>query len=158
MHLTHCILHIASYTLYFNTHCILHIASYTLHLKHCILHIAFYTLHSTICILGIEPYMVPLIHCINLLNLCFWNLWNIYLQNLSNINWKIYQNNKRNLSNTEISQLQKTPYKSPCNWIKSSVSSMTPAEEGQPPSNEPEEWQDTHPLSPLRWGTTLLTR
>ena len=64
----------------------------------------------------------------------------------------------RNLSNTEISQLQKTHYKSPCNWKKSSVSSMTSAEEGQPPSNELEEWQDTHPLSPLRWGTTLLTR
>ena len=52
---------------------------------------------------------------------------------------KIFQNNKRNLSNTEISQLQRTHYKSPCNWIKSSVSSMTSAEEGQPPSNEPEE-------------------
>ena len=24
---------------------------------------------------------------------------------------------------------------------------MTSAKEGQPPSNEPEEWQDTHPLS-----------
>ena len=35
---------------------------------------------------------------------------------------------------------------------------MTSAEEGQSPSNEPEEWQDTHPLSPLRWGTTLFTR
>ena len=81
----------------------------------------------------------------------------MYLRNLSNKNWKIYQNNKRNLSNTEITQLQKAHYKSPCNWIKSSVSSMTSAEEGQPPSNEPEEWQDTHPISPLRWGTTLLT-
>ena len=30
---------------------------------------------------------------------------------------------------------------------------MTSAEEGQHPSNEPEEWQDTHPLSPLRWQT-----
>ena len=39
----------------------------------------------------------------------------------------MYQNNKINLSNTEISQLQKTHYKSPCNWIKSSVSSMTSA-------------------------------
>ena len=27
---------------------------------------------------------------------------------------------------------------------KFSVSSMTSAEEGQPPSNDPEEWQDTH--------------
>ena len=88
----------------------------------------------------------------------FKNLWKIYLRNLSNIKWKIYQKYERNVSNTEISQLQKTHYKSPCNWIKSSVSSMTSAEEGQPPSNEPEEWQDTHPLSPLRWGTTLLTR
>ena len=26
---------------------------------------------------------------------------------------------------------------------------MTSAEEGQPPFNEPEEWQDTHPLSTL---------
>ena len=149
LQITHCIFQIESYTLH-HTHCILHIASYILHLTNCILHIA-------ICILGIEPYMVPLTHCINLLNLCFRNLWKIYLRNLSNINWKIYQNNKRNLSNTEISQLQRTHYKSPCNWIKSSVSSMTSAEEGQPPSNEPEEWQDTHPLSPQRWGTTLLT-
>ena len=78
-----------------------------------------------------------------------------FLEELSPL--KIYQNNKGNLSNTEISQLQKTHYKSPCNWIKFSVSLMTSAEEGQPPSNEPEEWQDTHPLSPLRWGTTLLT-
>ena len=58
----------------------------------------------------------------------------------------------------DISHMQKTHYKSACNWIKSSVSSMTSAEDGQPPSNEPEEWKDTHPLSPLRWGTTLLTR
>ena len=29
---------------------------------------------------------------------------------------------------------------------------MTSAEEGQPPSNEPEEWQDTHPLSPSGEG------
>ena len=56
-----------------------------------------------------------------------------------NHNLKMYQNNKGNLSNTEISQLQKTHYKSPCNWIKSSVSSMISAEEGQPPSNEPDE-------------------
>ena len=49
---------------------------------------------------------------------------------------KIYQNNKRNLSNTEISQLKKTQYKSPCNSIKSLVSLMTFAEEGQPPSND----------------------
>ena len=54
--------------------------------------------------------------------------------------------------------MQKANYKSPYNWIKSSVSSMTSTEEGQPPSNEQEEWQDTHPLSPLRWGTTLLKR
>ena len=104
--------------------------SYTLHLTYCILQFASWTLHSTICILRIVPYMVPLTHCINLLNLCSRNLWNIYLRNLSNIYWKIYQNNKRNLSNTEISQLQITHYKSPCNWIKSSVSSMTSAEEG----------------------------
>ena len=51
----------------------------------------------------------------------------------------------------EISQICKSLnfknrlYKS-ANWIKSSVSSMTSAEEGQPPSNEPEEWQD--PLTP----------
>ena len=66
------------------------------------------------------------------LKLKYKNLWN--------------KNNSRNLSNTEISQLQRTHYKSFCNWIKSSVSSMTSAEEGQPPSNEPEEWQETHPL------------
>ena len=42
------------------------------------------------------------------------------------------------LSDTEISHLQKTDY---INWIKSSLSSMTSAEEGQPPSNEPKEWQ-----------------
>ena len=41
---------------------------------------------------------------------------------------------------------------------KSSVSSMTSAEKGRPPFNEPEEWQDTHLLSTLRWGTTQLTR
>ena len=56
----------------------------------------------------------------------------------------------RNLSNA-VNRLYK-----PWIWIKSSVSSMTSAEEGQPPSNEPEEWQDTHPLSPLRWGTTQV--
>ena len=63
----------------------------------------------------------------------------------------------------EISQIWKSLnfknrlYKS-ANWINSSVSSMTSAEEGQPPSNEPEEWKHTHPLSTLRWGITLLTK
>ena len=109
-------LHIASYTL--------HILSYTFYLTRCILHIASYTLHSTICILCIVSYMVPLTHCKNLLNLCFRNLGKVYRRNLSNMNWKIHQNNKRNLSNIEISQLQKTYYKSPYNWIKSSVSSI----------------------------------
>ena len=118
----------------------------------------------------VAKYKKPLEICSNLY---FRNLWNINLENLSNLNKKnlpnqknsrnlsnteIYQNNERNVSNTDISQQQKTHYKSPCSWIKSSVSSMISAEEGQPPSNEPEEWQDTHPLSPLRWGTTLLTR
>ena len=39
----------------------------------------------------------------------------------------------------EFVQFVKTQYKSLYNWTKSSVSSMTSAEEGQPPSNEPEE-------------------
>ena len=47
--------------------------------------------------------------------------------------------NLRNLSNA-VNILYK-----PSNYIKSSVSSMTSAEEGQPPSIEPEAWQDTHP-------------
>ena len=57
MHLAHCFLHIASYTLYL-THCILHIAYYTLHLTHCILHVASYTLHLTRCILHVASYML----------------------------------------------------------------------------------------------------
>ena len=94
--------HVASYMLHL-TPCILHFSSYTLHPTHCILHF---------CILRIVPYMVPLTYCINLLNLCLKNLLK-YLRNLSNITWKIYQNNKRNLSNTKIFQLQKTHYVSP---------------------------------------------
>ena len=52
----------------------------------------------------------------------------------------------------------KTHYKSPCNWIKSPVSSMTSSEEGQPPSNEPEKWQDTHPLSPIRFALKVFAK
>ena len=33
---------------------------------------------------------------------------------------------------------------------------MTYAEEGQPPSNEMEEWQDTNPLSTLSEGLPYL--
>ena len=87
---THCILHVASYMLYPKC-CILHVASYTLHrthiasyklhITHCIFHIASYTLHLTHCILLIAFYNLHLrhwtLHCINLLNLCFRNLWMI---------------------------------------------------------------------------------
>ena len=71
----------------------LHIASYTLHLTHCILHFAFYILHLMHCTLHGASYTLHL-----------------SLKSLKH-KLKIYQNNKRNLSNTDISQLQKTHYK-----------------------------------------------
>ena len=45
--ITHCILHVASYTFHL-THCIIHIAFYNLHITHCALHGASYTLHKSL--------------------------------------------------------------------------------------------------------------
>ena len=63
LHLTYCILKIASYTLYL-THCILHITTYTLHLTHCILHTASDTLHLTHSIFCIVSFILHLTLCI----------------------------------------------------------------------------------------------
>ena len=70
------------------------------------------------------------------------------IANLSNLNKKSMKQKqlKKSLKYRNLSIAENGLYK-PSNWIKSSVSSMTSAEEGQSPSNEPEEWQDTHPLS-----------
>ena len=45
---------------------------------------------------------------------------------------------KKSLKYVNLSTAKNRLYK-PVNWIRPSVSSMTSAEEGQPPSNEPEE-------------------
>ena len=58
-HLTRFILHVASYTLNL-THCILNIPCYKMHLAHCFLHIASYTLHLTQCILQFASYALHL--------------------------------------------------------------------------------------------------
>ena len=103
------------------------------------------TLHVEKCkvaklqILHITPYTLHLTHDKNQLKPLVRNLWKLNLGNRSNIDLKIY----RTKMVQEISQLQKTDYISPWNWLKSSVSL----------SNEPEEWQDAHLLSPLRWWT-----
>ena len=94
-----------------------------------ILHCASYTLHLT--------------NCITASNFNLRNLWKWDWENLSN------EKNLRNLSNTEILQLQDT------NWIKFSLSSMKSAEKGHP-FQELDECQNTHSPSPLRWGTNLF--
>ena len=71
----------------------------------------------------------PIYQDTNLLQLCLKHKF----KNLPN------QNDKRNLSNPEFAQFKKRDHINPWNFIRSSVSSMTSAKEGQPPSNEPEE-------------------
>ena len=63
LHLTCCILHVASITFHL-TCCIWHVASYTLHLICCILQVASYTLHLTCCILNVASYKLHLTRCI----------------------------------------------------------------------------------------------
>ena len=70
----------------------------------------------------------------------------------------IRQNNLRNFVITGISQsTENRLYENNSFEWKASVSSMTSAKEGQPPFNEPEEWHETHPLSPLKWATLQAT-
>ena len=63
LHLTCCILHVASYMLHLKCY-ILHVASYMLYSSRCILHVASYTLHLTPCILHVASYMLHLKRCI----------------------------------------------------------------------------------------------
>ena len=63
LHLTCCILHVASYMLHL-TCCISHVASITLHLTRCIIHVASYTLHLTCCNLNVPSYALHLTRCI----------------------------------------------------------------------------------------------